>query len=208
MIKIGLTGGICSGKSFVLSLFEQVGAYTIKADEISKSILFGDNPLVKKEIADKIGLPISSGSDLDYKNFAEIIFADPEKRLLINRIVHPRVKEIRNGIISDVEKSKKYQLLIYESALLVEAGTYRDFDRVVVVYCNRETQVERLMDRDKITRLEAEKKIKSQLPLPEKLKIAHYTVDTSGSMDNTYAMTLEIISLIQRDFNLKLDLIK
>lgn len=193
----------------VLSIFEQAGAFTLKADEISKSILFGENPSVRREIADKVGLSASPENGLSYQQeLSSLLFAEPEKRLLVNRIVHPRVKEIRDGVIAELEKSKKSELLIYESALLVEAGIVRDFDRVIVVYCNREKQLERLMARDQISREEAEQKIKSQLPLTEKLKIAHYAVDTSGSVENTCAVTLEIISLIQRDFNLTLDLIK
>ncbi len=209
MIKIGLTGGICSGKSLVLSFFKQLGAYTLKADALSKSILFSDDHKQREKIMAAIGSPVLDGNPLpDKETFSAILFTNPEKRMMINSIVHPLVREARDKLIAAVEKTGKYSLFLYESALLAEAGTYRDFDRILVVYCNPETQLKRLMTRDSIDRQEAETKIKSQMPLSEKLKIAHYTIDTSGSKDNAYAVTLEIFSLIQRDFNIASNLIE
>lgn len=209
MIKIGLTGGICSGKTLVLSFFKQLGAYTVKADELSKNILFGDDLELRRQIFMAIGLdPKKVHDPLSPKQLADVLFSNPEKRLLVNGIVHPRVKDERNKLVAELEKSKKQQLFFYESALLAEAGTYRDFDRILVVYCNPDIQLERLMIRDNINKSEAEKKIRSQLPLSEKLKIAHYTIDTSGSIDKTYALTLETYSLILRDFNLSSNLVQ
>jgi len=210
MIKIGLTGGICCGKSLVLSFFQQLGAYTLKADELSKAILFGQEPKLRNQLCEALGILNNNQENIGaiQEKISKILFSNPDKRLLINRIVHPHVIAERNKLIAAEEKKGNHDLFLYESSLLVEAGTYRDFDRVIVVYCNTDTQVQRLMIRDKIDKTEAEKRIRSQLPLSEKLKMAHYTIDTGGSVDQTYKISLEIYSLIRRDFNKTLNLLK
>lgn len=203
MIKLGLTGGICTGKSLVLSFFNQLGAFTMKADALSKKILFGNDPSLRQQILEAIGFAKNDHNpSLTTENLSQILFSNPDKRLIINNIVHPKVSEERKKLISTLEKDKKHLFFLYESALLVEAGTYREFDRVLVVYCSPEQQLERLMKRDNLSRSEAAKRIKSQLPLSEKLKIAHYTIDTGGTVEQTYAKTQEIFSLVKRDFNI------
>jgi dephospho-CoA kinase len=203
MIKIGLTGGICSGKSHVLSIFQQLGAYTIKADQIAKDVLFGDDPQLLNQIIEKLDLSSSVASGQDKQLLlSKLLFENPEKRLLINKMVHPKVMALRNKMIVEVEKSKLFKILFYESALLVESGSFKDFDKILVVYCNPTIQQQRLMLRDKIDITEAEKRIRAQFPLTEKLKRAHYTIDTSGTLEQTTIMALETYSLMQRDFNL------
>lgn len=108
----------------------------------------------------------------------------------------------RDNIIADLEESKIYDFFIYESALLVESGSYKDFQKIIVVYTSQEEQVRRLMQRDGITREDAENRIKAQFPLTEKLKVAHYTIDTSGSFEEARNKTLETFHLMKKDFNL------
>lgn len=209
MIKIGLTGGICTGKSFVLSLFHTMGAYTLKADQIAKTIIFDKDPYFLQQLLEKLEINYKfENQETQQQDIAKVLFNNPEKRLIINSLVHPKVIKERQKVISEIEKSKMYQLLIYESSLLLESGSYNDFDKILVVYCQSSKQLDRLMKRDGISKIEAEKKIKAQFPLTEKLKIAHYTIDTSGTLEQTTNMTLETFSLIKRDFNLPNNLIK
>jgi dephospho-CoA kinase len=203
MIKIGLTGGICSGKTYILSIFKEVGCYTVRADEIAKNIIFSNRPEIVNEIVKVFG-----DSVLDPKNgiikdrFSRMMFDDPEKRDFINRFIHPMVTSERKSIVHDLEESGVYDFFIYESALLVESGIYKQFDKIVVVYTSEEEQITRLINRDGLSAEDAIHRIKAQFPLNEKLKVAHYTIDTSGSFDNSRAKTLETFHLIKKDFNL------
>lgn len=200
MYKIGLTGGICTGKTLILSIFKELGCYTIRADEIAKKIIFSPDSPVKDKILEVCGPEIfDKKKGIDKDEFARILFEDEEKRILINSIVHPLVKQERKSIVAEFEQTSAYDFFIYESALLVEAGVYKEFDKIVVVYTTPDEQIQRLMERDSIDREGAEAKIKSQFPLSEKLKVANYTIDTTGSFENTRNKTLETFHLMKKD---------
>ncbi len=203
MYKIGLSGGICTGKTFVLSIFKELECYTIRADDIAKKIIFSNDSPVQKEIINMFGQDIyDEKTGLKKEEFSRVLFEDAEKRNFINNMVHPLVKAERDSMIQSLEKSKVYDFFIYESALLVEAGIYKEFDKVVIVYTTPEEQVTRLMNRDNISHEEAETRIKAQFPISEKLKEAHYTIDTTGTLENTKAKTLETFHLMKKDLKI------
>jgi len=203
MIKIGLTGGICTGKSFILDVFRELDCYTIRADEIAKKIIFSNDPEMVKKIVEVFGDEVyDQKNGINKEVFTQILFNDIEKRNFINRFIHPKVVVERDNIFNDLKKSKVYQFFIYESALLVESGNYKDFDKIIVVYSSQETQIKRLMERDSIEKEDAEKRIKAQFPLNEQLKVANYTIDTTGSFEETKKNTLETFHLLKKDFNL------
>jgi len=203
MIKIGLTGGICAGKTNILSIFREIGCYTIRADEIAKSIIFSNKPGIGSEIIKIFGDSVSNKKNgIDKDAFTRMMFDDIEKRNLLNQFIHPLVAAERKNIIQDLEKSNIYNFFVYESALLVESGIAREFDIVIVVYTSEEEQINRIMTRDNLTQEEALKRIKAQFPLSEKLKVAHYAIDTSGTFEQSRSKTLETFHLIKKDFNL------
>ncbi|HLP47568.1 MAG TPA: dephospho-CoA kinase [Candidatus Kapabacteria bacterium] len=203
MYKIGLSGGICTGKSLILNILRELGCYTVRADDLAKSIIFGDNPRIRKELIKIFGPDIyDEKNGLKKETFSRILFEDEEKRNCVNKMVHPLVKAERAKLIKKLEESKLYDFLIYESALLVEAGIYKEFDKIIIAYSTPEEQIARLMQRDGIGLEEAENKIKSQFPLSEKLKVAHYTIDTSGSFENTRLQTLETFYLLKKDLKI------
>jgi len=203
MIRIGLTGGICTGKSFILNIFSELGCYTIRADEIAKKIIFSNKPGIVEKIAAVFGDEIyDPKTGIKKETFTRMLFEDADKRNFINNFIHPLVKAERDNIIADLEESNIYDFFIYESALLVESGIYKDFQKIIVVYTSQEEQVRRLMQRDGITGEDAENRIKAQFPLSEKLKVAHYTIDTTGSFEDAKNKTLETFHLLKKDFNL------
>lgn len=203
MLKIGLTGGICTGKTFVLHIFKELGCYTIRADDIARNILFSDDSEISKEIIKVFGENIyDKNKGLKKEEFTKILFADAEKRNFINKFVLPMVLAERDKIFRDLKETKAFDFFIYESALLVEAGSYKDFEKIIVVYTTREEQLKRLMNRDGISEEEAEARIKAQFPLSEKLKVAHYTIDTTGTFENAKAKTLETFHLIKKEYKL------
>jgi dephospho-CoA kinase len=200
---IGLTGGFCCGKSFVLKVLEEQGCYTMRADDLAKNIIFTKGSPVLQEILAAFGPEIcDQEKGLDKEKFSAMLFEDHEMRNFINRIVHPLVSEERKNKIRAIAETKIYDFLIYESALLLESGIYKEFEKIIVVYTLAAEQIRRAMARDKISRPEAQKRIQSQFPLKEKLKVANYTIDSSGTCENTRTNTMEVFHLLKKDFNL------
>jgi dephospho-CoA kinase len=203
MHRIGLTGGICSGKSYVLGIFEALGCCTLRADRLAREIMFAKDSPVQKEIAALFGPTVSDGPDgLNREALARRLFEEADKRLAVNALVHPLVAEERRRRFNEAEKLGIYDFIIYESALLAEAGLCEEFEKIVVVYTSLEEQRRRLMARDAISSAEAEARLQAQFPLREKLRIAAYAIDTSGSMESTRTKTLEVYHLLRRDFNM------
>ncbi|MEI6614437.1 MAG: dephospho-CoA kinase [Chrysiogenales bacterium] len=200
---IGLTGGFCCGKSFVLKVLEEQGCYTMRADDLARTIIAAKDSPVLAEIIAVFGPEIYDCKEgLNKEKFSAMLFEDQEKRNFVNTIVHPLVSAERRKKIRAIEATKIYDFLIYESALLVESGSYREFEKIIVVYTSPEIQIARAIARDKLSRPEAEKRIQSQFPLKEKLKVANYIIDSSGTCENTRANTLEAFYLLKKDFHL------
>ena len=203
MHAIGLTGSFCSGKTFVLKVLEEQGCCTLRADDLAKNIIFNRDSPVLQEIIAAFGPGIyDPEKGLDKEKFSRLLFEDHEKRNLVNTIVHPLVSAERKKKIRAIEATRLYDFLIYESALLLESGIYREFEKVIVVYASPAEQLHRAMERDKLSRAEAQKRIRSQFPLREKLKVANYTIDSGGSCENTRANTMAVFHLLKKDFNL------
>ena len=203
MHAIGLTGGFCTGKTFVLKVLEEQGCFTMRADDLARNIIFSKDSPVLQEIVAAFGPGIyDPNKGLDKEKFSQTLFEDREKREFINTIVHPLVGEERKKRIRAIEETRLYEFLIYESALLLESGIYTEFEKIIVVYSPAAVQVRRAMERDKLTRAEAQRRIRSQFPLREKLKVANYTIDSGGTFDQTRANTMEVFHLLKKDFNL------
>ncbi len=200
--KIGLTGGICSGKTFVLNILKELDCYTIRADDIARNIIFSERPDISREIIRVFGENIYDKKGLKKEEFAKILFEDEKKRYFINNFIHPLVTEEREKIYNDLKETSAFNFFVYESALLVEAGIYKDFEKILVVYTAREEQLKRLVARDSISEAEAEVRMKAQFPLSEKLKVANYTIDTTGTFEQARVKTLETYYLMKKDFQI------
>ncbi|MDQ1354964.1 MAG: dephospho-CoA kinase [Acidobacteriota bacterium] len=203
MYKIGLSGGICTGKSLILKIFQELGCYTIRADDLAKNIIFTPNSPILQELVNTFGEDIfDKKNGLKKEKFTRLLFEDAEKRNFVNKMVHPLVKAAREDLFKSLEEANVYDFFIYESALLVEAGIYKEFDKIIIAYTSPEEQTARLIKRDNISLEEAEKRIKAQFPLSEKLKVAHYTIDTSGTIENTRNQTLQTFHLLKKDLKI------
>jgi dephospho-CoA kinase len=132
-----------------------------------------------------------------------LVFERKKDRDSINKLIHPLVLEEKKKIIEKLRKERVYKIFVSEAALTIEAGFARFFDKIIVVSCNQEVQIKRLMERDKISRKQALKKIKTQMPLEEKIKHADYIIDTSGSAVNTIEQTKRVFKNLMADFEEK-----
>ena len=197
MLRVGLTGGIACGKTVVRKLLADRGAFTIDADEIAHRLLAAETELAR-QITEAFGTDIrAADGSVDRKKLGAIVFSDSSARLKLNELVHPRVIAEERRLLDAAER-KGVEVAVVDAALMVEAGTYRDYHRLVVVHCPRALQVERLMARG-LSGDEAAGRIDSQLPIEEKLRYADYLVDTSGNLKDTERQVGEVWKKLHRE---------
>jgi dephospho-CoA kinase len=185
MLHVGLTGNIASGKSYTALLFAEMGAHIIDADVVVHELLASGTKTHQK-IIDAFGEQIlGPDTEIDRRKLGRIIFFDVEKRLLLNRLTHHDVGVEILRRIFELEQSSLRGIIIVDAALMVETGSYKMYDRLVVVTCDPSLQISRLMSRDQLSEKEAKARMISQMRIEEKLKLADYTIDTSGTLKQT-----------------------
>ena len=177
MLKIGLTGGIGCGKSLVADFLKEEGIKIVSADQIAKEIV-NSNTEVKSKLITEFGADIYTlNGVLDRKKLAAIIFTNKEARSKINAIVHPYVIKHQGKELKKIEKSGKADIAGVEAALIYEAHAEHQFDVVVVVRAPLEIVISRLQKRDGLSRSEIMNRIRSQMPLEEKMRRADYVIN-------------------------------
>ncbi len=198
MLKVGLTGSIAVGKSYVVSVLAELGCVTFDADKIAHSVMEPDRPAYKDVVREFGQGVLGADGSIDRQKLGEIVFADETRRIRLNEIVHPRVIEQQNLLLAEAEARDPDGIAIIDAALMIESGGYKRFDKLIVVHCDRETQIERLVRRKQITREDAERRVAAQMSSDEKLRYADYEIDTSGGYDQTRKRVVEIHSELKR----------
>ncbi|HEY7160537.1 MAG TPA: dephospho-CoA kinase [Acidobacteriota bacterium] len=198
MLVVGLTGGMCCGKTTVTSMFSELGCLIIDADLISRKLVEPGEPSYKriikffgKEILQKDGT-------LDRKKLGGIIFQDPAKRKILNSILHPSIVREEERMIREAREKGTHQIAIVSAALMIEAGVHKRFKKIIVVHCGRELQIQRIMKREKISRREALQRISSQLSTTEKRKYADYVINTSGPFTQTRKQAVKVYEKLRK----------
>lgn len=186
MLRIGITGGIGSGKSTVAKVFETLGIPVYYADEAAKRML-DENESLKKEIANHFGEAVLSNGEVDRKLLANLVFNDDEKLSLLNALVHPMAIEDANAWFS--KQSGPYALK--EAALLFESGATAHLDYVIGVQSPRALRIKRVMDRNQLTKEEVEKRISKQLQEDIKMKLCDYVI-TNNEQELIIPQVLEL----------------
>jgi dephospho-CoA kinase len=195
MLHVGLTGNIASGKTNARRVFAELGAHAIDADEIAHDLLSPAGE-VYRQVVENFGQGIvDEDGTINRKRLGSIVFSDCGKRQLLNSLVHPGVRAEVQRRIDELQCMYTVGIIIIDAALMVETGSYRNYDKLVVVYCDPALQLDRLLRRGGLTLQEAKARINSQMPVEEKLRVADYRVDTSG----TFAQTREQIEAVYRD---------
>ncbi|MBI3585245.1 MAG: dephospho-CoA kinase [Nitrospinae bacterium] len=198
MLLIGLTGGIATGKSLVSEILKELGAYIIDADKIAREVVEPERP-AWLEIVEFFGKDIiNKDKTINRKRLGEIIFNDPVKKRKLEEIVHPRVIEEENRMVKEYLKIKPDGIVIIDAALLIEAGSHKRVDKLIVVYADKETQTKRLMERDGLSRRDAEKRIASQMPLDKKVEMADFVIDNSKDIEGTRRQTIDIFNKLRK----------
>ncbi len=199
MLRVGLTGNIASGKSQATHVFAEMGARIIDADLIAHELLRKGTRTCEM-VVEAFGADIlAADASIDRHKLGEIVFSDAQKLSKLNAIVHPEVREEISRRINEYEEESPYGILIVDAALLVESGSYTLYDRLIVVTCDPRLQLSRLVSRDGLTPEQARARMAAQMPVEEKLRLSHYSIDTSGTLRETR----EQIEAIYRDLILQ-----
>ncbi len=197
MLKVGLTGSIAVGKTFVCEVLAELGAFVLDADLTAREVV-EPNTKGLKLIIENFGREVlQPDGTLDRINLGAIVFADEEKRQLLNSIVHPLVIEKQNDWLAQKELEKPDAIAVIDAALMIESGGYKRFDCLIVVWCDSDIQLERLILRNNLSKEEALKRIKSQMPQEEKKRYADFLIDTSEGFENTRLQTIEVFEQLR-----------
>ena len=192
MLKVGLTGGIASGKSTVSKIFASFGAKVLDADEVAREVLLPGQPAwtrLRQVFGEEFFHPDGT---VKRKQLRKLVFADPEKRSQLNAIVHPEVMREINRRSEVLSSSAQNGVLLVDVPLLLEVGVANRFDKVVVVYVSESVQINRLQQRDGISEEEAKQALKVQMALSQKVKQADYLIDNSGTLEETLAQVEKV----------------
>lgn len=189
MLKVGLTGGIATGKSFVLGVLGELGCEVMDADQTAREVVEPGQPAFEEIVAHFGREVVGEDSKLNRGKLGAIIFNNPAEREKLNAIVHPRVFEAQARWMAEIELRNPQTIVVIDAALMIETGSYRRFDKVVVVHCEPEIQLQRLIERNNLTKEEAMARISSQMPSAEKLKFADFAINTSLGFDDTRRQT-------------------
>jgi dephospho-CoA kinase len=193
MLKVALTGGIATGKTYVREKFESLGVPTIDADVLARDAVRPSSPTLKLVI-DRFGRDILlPDGTLDRPKLAALIFADDQARKDLEALIHPAVyTAIAAWLVRLVSKGAP-PIAIADIPLLYETQSANQFDRVVVSSCTVDMQISRVMERDGLSEDEVRRRIAAQLPIAEKAKRADYVIDTNGSFENTERQVVDVL---------------
>ncbi len=180
MLKIGLTGSIATGKSTVEKIFKEFGIPVIDADEIVHKLLKEDR--IKKELVGRLGNILDEEGEVDRKKVADIIFSNPEKKKEVENIIHPEVFNYIQRWIKEQEKSNP-PFVIVSVPLMIETGSYKNYDKIIVVYAPKELQLKRLIQKG-MSKEEALKRINAQMDIEEKVKYADFVIKNTGTLQD------------------------
>jgi dephospho-CoA kinase len=200
ILTVALTGGIATGKSIISRALAGPGFFIHSADRAAHELMLPGRPAWKRIVA-RFGRGIlDPDQKINRQRLGKIVFSSPADRRFLDRVVHPLVLEKKRQEVRKLERLGRHKVYISEAALTIEAGLASCFDKVVLAYCPESVQVERLMKRDRIGREEALRKIRSQMPLADKIAHADYLIDTSGTLRETDAQAEKLRRSLLQDF--------
>jgi len=200
MLKVGLTGSIAVGKSYVLSVLSELGCITFDADRVAHSVMTPGQEAYNQIVHEFGREVLDEDGTIDRTKLGRIVFANAERRRKLNQIVHPRVIEEQNALLAEVARRDPDAITVIDAALMIESGGYKRFDKVIVAFCDSETQIQRLMRRNGITREDAERRIAAQMSSDEKRRFADFEIDTTGSYAETREQVVKVFEIL-RDLN-------
>jgi dephospho-CoA kinase len=189
MLIAGLTGGLACGKSFVAQAFANLGCHVVEADQLGHQVLLPDGEAFGPVVALFGEEILNEDGTINRQRLGRIVFGAPEKLAELNAIVHPAVQRRARSMFDEIARRDPDGIAIYVAAILVETGGWRDYDKLVVADCSRETQIRRAVERLGETPEDVEARLSRQLPAERKREVADFVIDTNGTKESTLRQT-------------------
>ncbi|HEV7474740.1 MAG TPA: dephospho-CoA kinase [Pyrinomonadaceae bacterium] len=205
MLRVGLTGSIGVGKSFVSGVLAELGCRVLDADETAREVVAIGSKGLQAVVATFGKEILTSDGALDRAKLGELVFADAGKRATLNSILHPYIIASQDQRLREWEALDPKGIAVVDAALMIESGGYTRFDRLIVVHCREEVQLERVMTRNHLSREEAERRIAAQMPQHEKKQFADYLIDTSDGFTGARERAAEVYEKLREDSAVKSD---
>ena len=192
MLRVGLTGSIGVGKSFVSGVLAELGCRVLDADETAREVVALASPALRDVVAEFGTEILQHDGTLDRSKLGTLVFADADIRATLNAILHPYIIAQQDQRLREWETLDPNGIAVVDAALMIESGGYKRFDKLIVVHCRDDVQLQRVMARNKLNRDDAEKRIAAQMPQEEKKKFADYLIDTSAGFEPARKRTEEV----------------
>ncbi len=189
MLKVGLTGSIAVGKSFVLGVLAELGCRVLDADTTAREVVKPGTAGLKSVVEAFGSEVLREDGTLDRTNLGAIVFSNEEKRQLLNSILHPFIIVAQDDQIRNWQRADSHGIAVIDAALMIESGGYLRFDKLIVVHCRPDVQLDRLVLRDGLAPEAAVKRIAAQMSQEEKIKYADFLIDTSEGFDSAREQT-------------------
>jgi dephospho-CoA kinase len=197
MLRVGLTGGIASGKSTVAAMLRELDCPVLDADTLGHELLEQGQD-AHDEVVREFGQEIlDAHGNVDRGKLGHIIFADAQKRARLNQILHPRILDVVRKWFAAQGHPGGPDLAVVEAALIIEAGYNKELDQVIVCWCPAEQQLQRLVERG-LTAEQAKLRIAAQMPMEEKRRLGDATIDCSGSIEETERQVMGVVKRLSR----------
>lgn len=201
MLRVGLTGGIATGKTTVVAMLRELGCQVLEADKIAHRMMEPGGEAYH-EVVREFGRGILTQEGLvDRARLGTIVFADPERLARLNAIVHPPVLAEQVRQLAAIERADSHAIAVVEAALLIEARFHKQLDCLVVTWCTPEQQLSRLTQKlagRGLTIEQARQRIASQMPIDEKRRMADEVIDCSGSVEHTRAQVIALFAKLKQ----------
>jgi len=197
-LKVGLTGGLACGKSFVGEVLRGYGCLLIQADELGHAVLAPGGEAYDGVVREFGSVVLDAGGRIDRRALAAQVFGAPARLAALNRLVHPLVFRREDELIAEFAAREPNGIAVVEAAILIETGSYRRYDRIVLVTCREDQQVERALRRDGASESDVKARLSRQMPLEEKRKYADFVIDTSGEKEETVRQTRAVFQELRR----------
>jgi dephospho-CoA kinase len=197
VLRVGLTGGLASGKSFVGRALADLGCYLIDADKLGHQVMLPGGEAYDAIVREFGPDVLDAEARISRRKLSGIVWNDPERLKKLSSLVHPPVREREERQMAEIAQADPRAIAVVEAAILVETGRYKSFDRLIVVACTLELQMERALERGTYSKEEILARLSRQLPLEEKLRVADYVIDTSGPKEATLEQVRKVYGALQ-----------
>lgn len=198
MLKVGLTGGLACGKTLVGEALARFGCLLVQADELGHEVLAPGGEAYEAVVQEFGSDILGENGAIDRRALAARVFSSPDRLARLNALVHPPVVRREQQLLEEFAAREPHGIAVVEAAILIETGSYRRFDRIILVICLEEQQVERALRREGAVLDDIRARLSRQMPLEEKRKFADFVIDTSGDKQSTLRQTRAVYESLRR----------